>query len=450
MNKTVNTIRFNPALALMALLTLAFFGRADAGMLIESSITPFGTYNGVDYVRHAGRFVGMTSRGEFRVPFEIVAPANPRQGNKTVVFEAPHFIYGTAARDITLGPELLFERRFSHASVGFSNQGFNLLDPFVDDAIVAGQIIEPDTPPSFRDVEIIKQFVIALVEDPVAVDALGKLRRRYAYGVSQSAEALYELFYGPGGAGLFDLTVLHVPLWRPAFARHDVLAVLPDDFTPLPDIGKVFLVSAEGDLLISESGELRNAISNPNYRLYEVAGAPHLAEDLPVAPGLRTNPLDLAPVVRAAFVAGHRWVRWGARPPRNRLLEAAPAGEIDPYYLKETGVARDENGNAAGGVRFPDVANGRAFHLASALDVEVIPGLPGLIGFWSDLACAPAPGSQSNEPRFSSHRAYVTSVWQQTLRLLWGRYILPGDARSLLRNAIDSDVGKEGYCPAVQ
>ena len=450
MNKTVNKIRFNPALALMVLLALAFFGRADAGMLVESSITPIGTYGGIDYVLHAGRFVGITAKGEFRVPFEIVAPANPRRGNRTVVFEAPHFIYGTAARDFILGPELLFERRFSHASVGFSNQDFNLLDPSVGDAIIAGQPIEENTPRSFRDVEIIKQFVTALVEDPVAIDALGKLRRRYAYGVSQSAVALYELFYGPGGSGLFDMTVLHVPLWRPAFERPDVLAVLPDNFEPLSDIGKVFLVSAEGDLLISESRELRNAVSNPNYRLYEVAGAPHLAEDLPVAPGLRTNPLDLAPVVRAAFVAGHRWVRWGARPPRNRVLEAAPAGQIDPYYLKETGIARDENGNAAGGVRFPDVANGRAFHLASALDVEVGPGLFGLIGFWSDLACVPAPGSQSGEPRFQSHRDYVTSVWQQTLQLLWRRYILPADARSLLRNAIDSDVGKEGYCSAVQ
>lgn len=431
---------------LVTLLALAAFGRADAGILIESSSTPFGTFGGVEYVRHTGRFVGETSQGPFRVPFEFVAPDNPRRGNHTVLFEAPHFIFGTAGRDSTFGPELLFERRFSHASVGFSNEGFNLLDPFVGDAIIAGESVIANSPPFLRDVEILKQFVEALRTDPTARSALGKVKRRYAYGVSQSAEALYELFFGPGGEGLFDLTVLHVPLWRPPFARPDVLATLPEDFTPLPDIGKVMIVSAEGDLLISESLELRNATANRNYRVYEIAGAPHLADDSPVAPGLRTNPLELAPVVRAAFVKGDRWARRGTRPPRSRLLQAAADGEVDPIYLMETGIARDANGNAAGGVRFPDVALGRAFFLASALDVEVIPGLPGLIGFWSDLACAPAPGSGSSAPRFTSHREYVIRVWRQTLRLLAHGYLLPGDASALVRSAVESDVGKAGTC----
>jgi hypothetical protein len=133
-------------------------------------------------------------------------------------------------------------------------------------------------------------------------------------------------------------------------------------------------------------------------------------------------------------------------PPRNRLLHSAPDGDIDPIYLAETGIARDANGNAAGGVRFPDVAIGRAFFVASALDIEVIPGLPGLIGFWTDLACAPAPGSDSIEARISSHREYVLDVWRQTLRLLAHGYLLPADASALVRSAADSDVGKAGYC----
>jgi hypothetical protein len=432
--------------SILALLAMSTAARADAAALIEISSSPYGAFGGLDYVRHAGRFVGETSRGAFRVPFEIVAPADPRRGNRTVLFEAPHFIYGTAGRDSTFGPDLLFQRRFSHASVGFSNEGFNLLDPFVADAIIAGESVIANNPPFLRDVEILKQFVEALRNDPAARNALGNVKRRYAYGVSQSAEALYELFYGPGGTGIFDLTILHVPLWRPPFARADVLAALPDDFTPLPDIGKVMIVSAEGDLLISESLELRHAVSDRNYRVYEVAGAPHLADDSPVAPGLRTNPLDVAPVVRAAFVRGDRWVRRGMHPPRNRLLHSAPDGDIDPIYLAETGIARDANGNAAGGVRFPDVAIGRAFFVASALDIEVIPGLPGLIGFWTDLACAPAPGSDSIEARISSHREYVLDVWRQTLRLLAHGYLLPADASALVRSAADSDVGKAGYC----
>ena len=111
-----------------------------------------------------------------------------------------------------------------------------------------------------------------------------------------------------------------------------------------------------------------------------------------------------------------------------------------------TGIARDANGNARGGVRFPDVANGRALHIASALDVEVFPGLPGLIGLWFDLACAPAPGSDSVGPRFSSHRAYVRSVTRQARRLRYQGYLLPRDTREMISAARASDVGRPGYC----
>ncbi len=440
---------------LALLITLLIGGLAQAGTLVHVESAPYGEFRGIEYVRYTGRFVGTTEMGDFRVPFEIVAPQNPELGNRTVLFEPPHFILGTGARESILGPELLFNRRFSHASVGFSNENFNLLDVFAEDAVIAGQPVRANVPvpnataPFPRDVEILRQFALAIRNDPSAFDMLGPIQRTYAYGVSQSAEAIYELIYGPGAEGLFDLTLLHVPLWRPPFARPDVLAALPNDFEPLDGIGRVMLVVAEGDLLISESLELRAAASNPNYRIYEVAGAPHLADDSPIAPGLRTNPLDVAPTVRAAFIAGHRWIRFGFHPPRTRLLESAPIGEIDPFYLKETGIARDVNGNAAGGVRYPDVANGRAFHLASALDVEVIPGLAGLIGFWSDLACAPAPGSESVEPRFGSRREYLRSVRQQIFRLLIHGYILPRDARDMLIAARESGVGDPAACEGV-
>ena len=417
----------------------------NAGMLVETTSADYGTFRGVDYLRHTGRFVGETSKGAFRVPFEMIAPADPRRGNRTVVVEPPHFVFGPTGRDNVLGHELLFERRFSHASVGFANEGFNLLDPFAVDAEIAGVPVTANVPPFPRDVEIIKQFAEALITDPAAQAALGNIKRRYAYGVSQSAEALYELFYGPGAKDLFDLTVLHVPLWRPAFARPDVLAALPDTFTPLENVGKVILVSAEGDLLISGSMQLRNAVADPNYRIYEIAGAPHLAEDV-IADGVRTNPLEVAPVVRAAFVNGYRWQRWNRRPPESRLLDAAAADEIDPIYFMPTGIRRDANGNAAGGVRFPDVMNGRALHIASALDIEVIPGLAGLIGLWFDLACAPAPGSTSTEPRFRNHRQYVRRTTKQAVWLARHGYLLWRDAKQLIREAAASSVGKPGSC----
>ena len=435
------------ALILSIAAALAAVSQAQAGTLVESISEPYGTYRGVDYVRHTGRFVGATANGEFRVPFEIIAPADPDDGNGTVVFEPPHFLFGASAKDGVLGSGLLFERRFSYASVGFSYEGFNLLDPFATDAVISrapgedGQQLPP------RDVGILKQFAEALTDDPTAVAALGYIERRYAYGVSQSAEALYELFFSVGAAGVFDLTILHVPLWRPAFARPDVLAVLPQTFAPLPDIGKVMLISAEGDLLISQSLQLRNAASHPDYRLYEVAGAPHLALDV-VIEGVRTNPLDVAPVVRAAFVNGHRWVLGNKQPPASATLAAAAPGEIDPVYMAPTGIARDANLNAAGGIQFPDVAVGRAFHLASAPGVEVFPGLPGLIGLWFDLACAPAPGAASLNPRFATHGDYLREVTRRATRLARQGYILQSDKKAIVETAAQSDVGKPGTCIA--
>ncbi len=431
----------------IAIIGLASVGSANAGTLIANSSEPYGTFRGIDYVVHRGRFAGTTRQGNFLVPYEIVAPVDSRRANRKLVFEPPHFLFGPGGRNSTLGPSMLFERRYSHATVGFSNNGGNILDPNAVDALIADELALAENAPPLRDVEIMQQFVDALSSDTYAVSALGRISKVYAYGVSQSAEAIYEMQFGGLADGLFDLTVLHVPLWRPAFADPRVLAALPDTFEALPNVGKVMIVSAEGDLLISESLELRNAVVGPgasdDYRLYEVAGAPHLAQDFLVQ-GVRLNPLDVSPVVRAAFERGDRWVTRGRRPPATTLIDSSAAGEIDPIYWIETGIARDINGNASGGLRFPDVDNGRALHIASALDIEIEPGLPGLIGFWFDLACAPAP--DGSFPRFASEREYVRSVIVQVLRLRREGYLGWNDARAMIADARTSGVGSPGYC----
>ena len=436
--------RLTRVMPLLLMLLLSFVTTpATAGVLETGSEEPYGKFSGVDYVRYTGRFIGATSQGEFRVPFEIVAPANPARASGTIVIEPPHFLLGVPGRDATLGNEFLFERRMSHASVGFAVTGGNLLDPGATDLIIAGQPAIPDAFPFARDVEILAQFSEALIDDPFAREMLGHIRSRYAYGVSQSAEAIFELQYGRGAEGLFDLTLMHVPLWRPPFADPRTLATLPDEFRPLTAVGKVLIVSTEGDLIASEAIELRNAVQGasaaPNYRLYEVAGAPHLPQPVPL------NPLDSGSIVRAAFIAGDRWVRFDRNPPASRLLDAAPEGEIDIIHGRVTGIARDFDGNALGGIALPDVETGRALFVAS-IPVTIPPGLVGLIGSWFDLACAPRPGSGSLEPRFANHGEYVRGVARQSVGLLRAGYLLPDDALAIVIDAADSDVGKPGSC----
>lgn len=420
---------------------------AEAAVLESDTADYFGTFDGVDYIRYAGRFSGETAKGHFRVPFEIVAPADPADGNRTVVFEPPHFQFGAGGRDSTFGVEFLFGRGFRHATVGFGEFFRNILDPEAEDAVIGGEPVSAKMIPGVRDVEILKQFAEALSTDPYALNMLGQVKRKYAFGVSQSAEALFEIQYGQGAAGLFDLTILQLALWRPVFAEPAVLAVLPEQFSPLADIGKVMLVASEGDQIITGSAPFRDAVEGPdaqrNYRLYEVAGAPHLALDIQLDPTTRTNPLGVEAIVRAALVAGHRWVRRGIRPPRSRLLVSASHGEVDPVYGFETGIARDANLNARGGIRFPDVAIGRALFVASS-SAEIVPGFPGLAGVWFDRACARKEGT--DRPRFRSHKAYVKRVARRALRLVRRGYLLPIDATSLIHKARESDVGRPGAC----
>jgi hypothetical protein len=187
--------------------------------------------------------------------------------------------------------------------------------------------------------------------------------------------------------------------------------------------------------------------THPNYRLYEVAGAPHFAVNPPF------NPLDASLVARAAFIAGDEWVRLGTQPPPSLLMESSPPGVIDPTYKAVlgidlvTGIARDDNGNARGGVRLPDVELGRALFIASVPDIEIVPGLPGIVGLWFDLACEPVPGSTGDQPRFRNHGDYVGAVAAQAEMLAAQRYLLPEDVGRLVSLAARSQVGRRGSCP---
>jgi hypothetical protein len=107
------------ALGLLVLPVLPSTASA-AGMLQPALKTSsLGAFGGVQYVQYDGLFVGKTSRGNYRVPYQISAPANPRRANRTVLVEPPHFVAGTELRERSLGRPFLFGRRFLHASVAY-------------------------------------------------------------------------------------------------------------------------------------------------------------------------------------------------------------------------------------------------------------------------------------------------------------------------------------------
>ena len=402
----------------------------------DNDVTPFGTFNGIPYVRYTGRFEGTTSLGDFRMPYEIIAPADPGDGNGAVLVEPPHFSFGPLGRELVLGRELLFGGGFSYAAVGFGSNGLNILDPSAANAIIKGALISDPGTIKFGeapDEEILIQFVKALTSEPFAVAALGAVDWRYAYGASQTAGALLETLHAPGGPGLFDLTLLHIAMWRPPFAPAEFQRI-HGEFAPLSGVGRVVFVESEGDQIASDAEQFRRAAHLPDYRVYEVAGAAHL-------PGLR-NPLDHLAVMRAIFVAADRWVRSGIEPPPSNLMNQAPPGEIDPVYGFASGIARDGDLNALGGVRLPDLHVGRAQFIA--LDVS-LPGLP-INGTSIDLACAPPAGIVGDEPRFRNHGQYVSVIARQVKHLQSAGFLLPQDAEAIKQDASASNVGKPGSC----
>lgn len=397
---------------------------------VDGVVEPFGRFGGIEYARHTGRFEGTTELGAFRVPYEIVAPADPRRANGTVIFEPPHFSLGLVGRDVVLGHDFLFRRGIAHAAVGFGTRFLNLLNPAAADLVIAGEAVEGPGPVIVAgtvDEEIIAQFVRALSADPFARNVLGGVDRRYAYGASQTSGALLQTLHSPAGAGLFDLLLLHVAMWRPPFAAGEFHR-LGGEFVPLDGVGRVIFVESEADLLVSEAEQFRRAADHPDYRVYEVAGAAH--QPTP------HNPLDHPMIARAALLAGDAWVRTGTAPPPSALL-ATSEGEVDPVYGVVTGIARDADGNARGGVRLPELAIGQARFIAADFDTEVLPGLAGLTGLSIDLSCE----------KFRSHGDYVRRFTAATKALRDTGLLLQQDASSLMAAAARSDVAKPATCP---
>ncbi len=321
-----------PLLISLTMVVLAFLAPmpAPAATFIETASESFGTFGAVEYIRYTGRFVGTTALGDYRMAFEIVAPADPALGNGTVLIEPPHFFFGPLGRDGVLGRAFVFGHGFSYATVGYATDGLSILDPEATDLVLAGQPVGDLGPDRVWDFDILVQFVQALTSDPFAELALGAIERKAGYGISASADA-WQVVFHRGGQGLLDFTLLDRNLWQFPAAPPEILEILPEEFTPLTGIGKVLWVESEGDLLISAATQLRRSVVGPNadpdnYRLYEIAGAPHFPLDPPL------NPLDFSGVVRAMLLAGDQWVRAGTPPPPSVLLAAAPPGAIDPVY----------------------------------------------------------------------------------------------------------------------
>lgn len=438
------------AVMLCAYFAVMLPGAARAAEFIETEMSSFGTFLGNEYVQYRGRFMGSTAAGEFDVPFEIVAPANHDLANGIIVFEPPHFAFGSLSRDLLLGRDILFNRGYVYATVGWSGNGLSVLDPTAAPIIIGGQpLANPGQPDILDDgdEEILIQFNQALRNHTFVSSRAGTVDVILAVGSSQTSAALLNLGLNPESAGLIDLYLLVATLWEPIFVPEaaEVFPRTKGEFDPAELNGKALFVMTEGDLLISRSSQLLNSIDDPDTRLYQIAGGAHTP--LTGALGIRdqlpfeANGLDWTPVVRAAFINADRWVRFDDQPPPDQLFVTTT--EVDPVYDIVTGIARDENLNALGGVRLPRVEVGHFAYTASLLDFELQPGLPGLIGVETDLECVPqADGSE----RFPFTALYDWRIALQVVDLLDRDLLLKNDGIPMIFTARDAEIGRDSRC----
>jgi hypothetical protein len=224
---------------------------------------------------------------------------------------------------------------------------------------------------------------------------------------------------GPGGNGAADVDSLDVPVIR-IVAEGDVIAAL-DRRRPDSDV------------------------AGSRYRLYEVAGAPHadayfytymptLADQeavgtAPLPPDWPfdyecTPPIALteAPMMRyvanAAFEHLDRWVREGVAPPRADRLAIDDSGPVPV-------IERDAFGNAAGGVRTPQV---------EAASLTYVPKTEGPGACGNLLHTVPVI-PRAIEATFGDAESYRRTFIEAVDRLEEDGWLVPADAEHLRGSA---------------
>lgn len=387
-------------------------------------------------------------------------PATPRKFNGTVVVEWLNVSGGLdAAPDWGLAHVELIRRGYAWVGVSAQYVGveggggilgiLSLNLKFVNPPRY-GSLVHPGDSFSY---DIFSQAGQA-IRSPAGASPLADLevKRIIAAGESQSAfrmvtyvnaihplAGIYDGFFvhsrGAIGAALSQAPQPSIPVPGEAVIRSDV------------DV-PVLTLETETDLTLLGYFGARQPDAE-NFRLWEAAGTAHAdtytlgagAADLGASPGVVDlvittspifgvdcgSPINSGPqhfVVKAALRALERWVRRG-KPPRS-----APRLEVIAGPPVE--IARDENGNALGGIRTPQVdAPIAAF--TGEQGGSLLCALFGTTTPFDDATLAAL---------YPSHGAFVSRYRRALRRSVRAGWIVEADARLMRKWAVQSSIGR--------
>ena len=427
-------------------------GGIEEEWFFEGTATAYGLADGIDQYPTDGRWPAVTiDEAPFRTRMVVVRPRDPATFNGTVlvlwnnVSAGESFVQGNRAAQ-------MLEDGF--AVVGVSAQRVGVEGPSAELAALGmvAPSLKGDDPERYGDLQhpgddfsydIYTQAARLVASDrPRDDDPLDGLEVRHllAYGGSQSAARLAAYLNGVQPiTSQFDAFLLLVfpnapcalnAASAPAEIReaggtnmHDLLVwhehVLRDDL---------------GIPVIVVNSEWESAECFPNHqdetdfvRWWEVPGSGHIGSATPdememvAAMGFQGSTVSFAPALRAAFHALQQWLDGGAPPPRQPRFERQDGTRV---------LARDEHGNALGGIRWPDVEAPLATHVGENL-TDNIANVGG--------SSTPFP-PEKVRALYPDHSAWYRKYEAAVEQLVAAQVVLPDDAAAMLARAAELEL----------
>jgi hypothetical protein len=185
--------------------------------------------------------------------------------------------------------------------------------------------------------------------------------------------------------------------------------------------------------------------------MYDIAGGSHVV--VPKAPTCTLPPgrLDWAPVSRALLLGLDAWVSHNAEPPESELMPLEPTSGEPPVLRAPTRLSaaviqvpkRDQDGNALGGVRLPDIAVPTGTN-AGQNQPQTFTCM--LVGSFSPFATTKAERERTGDPRPSiEERYYGRDDYVRRIRiaaqdLVARGLLLSDDAAVIVQEAASSNL----------